>query len=78
MISGIAQYYGVDWVAMISTILSVYYLGSKKRVGFIWGIVASIAWLIFAGFVASLASLIANSIFCILNMRGYFNWEKDL
>lgn len=77
IISKITLYYGVDWVAMGSTILSIYYLGSKKRIGFIWGGVAAISWLVFAGLVTSLASVIANIIFLMLNIRGYIHWIKE-
>ena len=73
----IFKYHGIDWVAIIMTFLTLYYLGEKRRFGFIFGIVASIAWLIFGVLVDSIANIIANVIFIALNLRGYLNWKEQ-
>ena len=70
------KYHGIDWIAIIMTFLTLYYLGEKRRFGFIFGIVASIAWLIFGVLVDSIANIIANVIFIALNLRGYLNWQN--
>lgn len=71
------KYHGIDWVAIIMTFLTLYYLGEKRRFGFVFGIVASISWLIFGILVDSIANIIANVIFIALNLRGYLNWKEQ-
>lgn len=73
----IFKYHGIDWVAIIMTFLTLYYLGEKRRFGFVFGIVASISWLIFGILVDSIANIIANVIFIALNLRGYLNWKEQ-
>ncbi len=73
----IFKYHGIDWIAIIMTFLTLYYLGEKKRFGFVFGIVASISWLIFGILVDSIANIIANVIFIALNLRGYLNWKEQ-
>lgn len=73
----ITQYYGADWIGMFATFFSLYLLGEKKRVGFIFGCVAAIAWLVFSYFAGSIPGAIANGVFAVLNLRGYFRWGKD-
>ena len=73
----ILKYHGVDWIAMIMTFLALYYLGEKRRFGFIFGILASISWLTFGVLVDSIANILANVIFIVLNLRGYLNWKEQ-
>lgn len=73
----ILKYHGIDWLAMTLTFLTLYYLGEKKRFGFIFGILASISWLTFGVLVDSIANIVANLIFTGLNLRGYVNWKKQ-
>jgi len=70
------KYHGIDWIAIIMTFLTLYYLGEKRRFGFVFGILASIAWLIFGILVDSIANIVANVIFIALNLRGYLNWQN--
>ena len=71
------KYHGVDWIAMVLTFLTLYYLGEKRRSGFVFGILASISWLIFGVLVHSIANIVANVIFIALNLRGYLNWKAS-
>ena len=71
------KYHGIDWIAMIMTFLALYYLGEKRRFGFIFGILASISWLTFGVLVDSIANIIANVIFIVLNLRGYVKWKEQ-
>ena len=73
----IFKYHGIDLIAIIMTFLTLYYLGEKRRFGFVFGIVASISWLIFGILVDSIANIIANVIFIALNLRGYLNWKEQ-
>jgi len=74
----VLSYYGVDWTAMVMTFFSLYYLGEKRRAGFVFGVLASISWLTFGVLAGSIANVIANIIFITLNIRGYVNWQKNI
>ena len=76
MIESLTKYYGVDWAAMVSTFLWIYYTSEKKSICFIFAIIASIMWWLFGYLTESIASMIANAIFILLNIRGYLKWEK--
>lgn len=76
MLELLTKYYGIDWITILSSFLFMYYIGNKKRRGFIFGFIGSVAGLIFSIMVQSIANIIASSIFIILNIRGYLLWNK--
>ena len=71
------KYYGIDWLAMVFTVLSICYLGEKKRIGFVYGLLANVCWFIFGVLAVSIANPVANTIFLVLNIRGYLNWRRE-
>ena len=73
----ISQYYGSDWLAMIATFMYLYLIGNRKRVAFVYAFFASVCWLIFGWLNHSFASVFANIIFIILNIRGYIKWAPQ-
>jgi nicotinamide riboside transporter PnuC len=76
LFENLGKFYYVDWLAMITNFLSLYYLGDKKWYGFAIGACAALLWAIFSFMAGSLASVIANIIFIILNIRGLVKWRK--
>lgn len=72
----ILNYYGVDWLAMATTFISLYLLGRKNRNGFIFGLVANFSWMTFGIMAQSVANVIANILFAGLNIRGFYKWGK--
>lgn len=69
-------YYGLDWVAMITSFLFMYYIGNKKRIGFLYGLMAAGAW-IYTNTIAHLwAGVLLNVILIGLHVRGYLKWGK--
>ncbi|MCA9277909.1 MAG: nicotinamide mononucleotide transporter [Phycisphaeraceae bacterium] len=72
----IIQHHGIDWIAMAMNFLCYHHLGSKRRSGFIFGILASVAWLVFNFTVGSFAGVVANGVFVWLNLRGWLRWES--
>lgn len=71
------QYYGIDWLAMTCSLLCMYFLGDKKRIGFIIGLIAGISW-IFTNYVADIfPGIILNLVLIVLYTRGYLKWKKD-
>lgn len=69
------RYYGFDWAAMVFTFMTIYRLGHHKRDGFIYGLAANVCWMVFGVMAQSIANPIANTIFLVLNLRGYRRWS---
>jgi hypothetical protein len=38
------NYYGIDWLAMLLTVLAIYLLGNKARYGFVLMILGNVCW----------------------------------
>jgi hypothetical protein len=72
------KYYTLDWLAMALSLLAVYLLGSKNKLGFISFSIANTVW-IFVGFflMNSLGIAIGNIVFLIMNIRGFFSWNRN-
>ena len=73
----ITKYYGIDWTAMVLNALAIYLLGKKQKLGFFLGVLANIAWIVFAILAHSVATVVACSIFGFLNARGWWSWTKE-
>ncbi|MFM9950641.1 MAG: PnuC protein [Saprospiraceae bacterium] len=73
------KYYTLDWLAMALSLLAVYLLGSKNKLGFISFSAANLLW-IFLGFflMNSLGIAIGNLVFLIMNIRGFISWNKKI
>lgn len=71
------KYKGVDWLAMFSTVLSIYYLGRRMKRGFLFGVVGNVAWLIFGVMTASVANVIADLIYIGMNIHAWRKWQKN-
>jgi hypothetical protein len=71
------KYYTLDWLAMALSLLAVYLLGNKNKLGFISFSIANTLW-VFLGFflMNSLSIAIGNSMFLVMNIRGFFSWNK--
>lgn len=75
----ILRYYALDWLAMALSLTAVYLLGNKNRLGFISFAVANTLW-ICLGFtmMGSLGIGIGNSVFLMMNIRGFFSWKNKI
>lgn len=71
------KYYALDWLAMGLSLLAVYLLGNKNKLGFVSFILANMLWTIL-GFtlINSLGIAIGNLIFLVMNIRGFMSWNK--
>lgn len=76
MMTDIFQYYGIDWLAMAFTLVAIYQLGNKQHSGFILMIIGNLFWIGLGVFTASLALVLANSIFAAMNLRGLYKWSR--
>jgi hypothetical protein len=72
------KYYTLDWLAMALSLLAVYLLGNKNKMGFISFSIANTIW-VFLGFflMNSLGIAIGNIVFLIMNIRGFITWRKE-
>jgi len=70
------QYYGIDWLAMIGSLLFIYLVGDKKRYSFIVGGFANIGWITVNFWANIWAGVIVNIILTFLNIRAYIQWGK--
>jgi hypothetical protein len=73
----IFRYYGIDWVALALNATAIYLLGKKRKAGFSLGIVANIAWIVFAILAHSVATVVACTIFILLNVKGWWSWARE-
>jgi hypothetical protein len=72
------RYWGLDWLAMTLSLLSVYLLGNKNRAGFLVFAMSNATW-IFLGltWMTSLGIAVGNTIFLFMNIRGFVNWRRS-
>lgn len=72
------HFYGLDWLAMIFSLLALSLLGQKNRLGFASFMVANICWLFVGWLAPSIAIIIGNLVFFAANLRGYRRWKAGL
>ncbi len=72
------NYYGLDWLGMALSLLAVYQLGNKRRIGFITFIAGNAVW-VFLGitWMDSLGVAVGNAIFLVMNARGFLKWKRE-
>ncbi len=73
----VVRYYGVDWLAMVLNALTIFLLGKKVRLGWALGIVANAVWVLFGVMAHSLATVVACTIFMLLNAKGWWGWRAE-
>ena len=71
------KYVGVDWLAAAVTLVSLYLLGSGRRWGFAFGMLASVAWVAVSWLAESHGMLAANSVFFFMHLRGWVRWRAQ-
>ncbi|MBC7867734.1 MAG: PnuC protein [Gloeobacteraceae cyanobacterium ES-bin-316] len=71
------KYYGLDWLAMILSVVAMVLLGNKVKWGFVSFMFANVAWITLGILLLhSYAIVIGNIIFLITNTRGFIKWNK--
>lgn len=71
------EYYGIDWVAMVLTVVAIYLLGNKHWTGFIFMIGGNLCWIVLGALSDSIALMVANTIFIGMNLRGIWKWHHE-
>ena len=74
MIENPLNYLGFDWAGMTFTFVAIYLLGNKSRYGFTIMICGNTCWVVVGVLSGSLAMLIANVVFALMNVRAWLNW----
>jgi hypothetical protein len=69
------KYYGVDSLGTGLTLVSLWLLGNRRRSGFVYGLVSNLAWGSFGVMSDSVATVFANAVCFLLNLRGYLRWD---
>jgi len=71
------KYYGLDWLAIILSVVAMVLLGNKMKWGFVFFLFANVTWLVLTVLILnSWAIAIGNTIFLITNLRGFIKWNK--
>lgn len=71
------KYNGLDWLAMALSLLSVYLMGNKNRIGFISYMLANALWIYLGTFkMQSFGISIGNVFFLLMNLRGFLKWKN--
>lgn len=70
------QYYGIDWLAMVFTFLAIYLIGNKTKAGFPLMMCGNTCWIAVGLMTTSLAMMIANLIFFLMNLRALLKWSQ--
>ncbi len=69
------KYFGVDWLAMLLTFAAIYLLGNKSRIGFPTMMCGNACWIAIGVFSGSIAMVLANFGFLVMNVRGWIKWS---
>ena len=72
-----SNYYGLDWAAMILTILFLYLIAKKNPIGFLVGAAGCGCWILVNIWVEIYAGVILNIILLGLNLHGFWKWKQD-
>ena len=70
-------YNGVDWLAMLLTLVAIYLIGNKARSGFILMIIGNLCWVALGVLSQSAAMIIANVVFAGMNVRAIILWSNE-
>lgn len=65
----------LDWIALGTSFLAVYLLGSKNRWGFLSFMVSNVLWISVGTMANSLGILVGNLAFFGMNARGFWKWK---
>ena len=76
MIEMMGNHLGLDLVAVVLMFISLWLLGNQRREGFIFGLLAALAFVAFNGMVDSFWGILGNLLLAGLNIRGWIRWQQ--
>lgn len=71
------KYYCTDWITFLCNLIAIWLIGSGKKYGFLFGLVACATDLIFGFLTESWAIKTSAMLFMIFNLRAYYKWNKN-
>ncbi|MEM9620290.1 MAG: PnuC protein [Pseudomonadota bacterium] len=71
------NYFAIDWLAMMLTFFAIYLLGNKSRHGFVLMMTGNGCWIVIGLLSSSLAMVVANTVFLVMNARAWLKWAAD-
>ncbi len=70
------KYHGLDWIAMLLSVVAMILLGNKVKWGFALFMLANITWILLGLLLLhSSAIVMGNTIFLVTNTRGFIKWN---
>ena len=76
MLEYLGQYYGLDWVATVFSVVSIYYVGDGRSLGFSFGMAGALLWAVFNVLAHSAAGTLLNVLLFGLFFRGYMRIKR--
>lgn len=70
------NYYCTDWITFLCNLIAIWLIGSGKKYGFIFGMVACTADFAFGYLAQSSAVMVSAILFTGFNIRAYYKWRK--
>ncbi len=70
------EYMGIDWLAMVLTMIAIWQIGNKHISGFYLMMVGNTAWVVLGFLTGSIALIVANTIFIGMNIRAILKWSR--
>ena len=70
------KYFGLDWIAMASSLGALGLLGNKNRYGFTLFMIANLCWIAIGHLAGSLAIVLGNIAFLGINASGFIRWSQ--
>ena len=67
----------IDWLGLIFTLLGSLSVIKKRKYGFLLMLIGCLFWIGFGFQVDSIAVIITNIVFTVVNAFGYYRWNKD-
>jgi hypothetical protein len=72
------KYYGLDWAAMLLSVMAMMLLGNKVKWGFVLFMIANVTWILLGSVLLnSYAIVLGNVIFLVTNTRGFLKWNAE-
>lgn len=72
----ICKYYGIDWLLFALVVLHLWLLGNRKKEAFLYALVANTCGLTLGVLIGSVATILMNVVFMVMNVRAYIKWSS--
>ena len=70
------HYHYLDWFGMALAIGGMVLLGNRDGRGFVAHLVSNVLWIVVGLWAHSLALVLGNAAFLVINARGWWKWRR--